>query len=93
MRRFMDVMENRGELRTGLGPSRAVDIMSAINRHEVFLALTVESGWSVEGYKAWTYAMLARQLLNDREAAAAVAPGSSATAGLSFNAALRDLPV
>jgi len=93
MRRLMKSMQDRGELRAGLGPTRAADIMSAVNRHEVFLALTVESGWWGEAYKAWTYATLARQLLGDRQGGDALAPGSSATAGLSFEAALRDLLV
>lgn len=93
MRRMTQEMEDRGELRLGLGAARAADIMSSVNRHDVYLAFTVECGWSVEEYKAWAYATLARQLLRDSEASAALAAGSSATAGMSFETALLDLPV
>jgi len=93
MRRMTQAMEDRGELRRGLGTARAADIMSAVNRHDVFLAFTVECGWSVEEYKAWAYATLARQLLSDSEADTALAAGSPATAGMSFGTALLDLPV
>lgn len=84
MRRLTQVMHDRGELRESLGVGRAADIMSAVHRHETFLALTDEAGWSIEAYKAWIYLTLTRQLLTDADAASASASGSDAMTGLSF---------
>jgi TetR/AcrR family transcriptional regulator of autoinduction and epiphytic fitness len=93
MRQMMERMDALDEIRPGLGVKRATDIMSAVNRHEVFLAFTEESGWSVAAYKAWTFATLVRQLLVETTAAGVLRPGSGATTGMSFEADLRDLPI
>jgi AcrR family transcriptional regulator len=92
MSRLIELIHGRGELREGVSSSYAADVMVGLHRHELFLAFTLECGWSVETYKAWLFATLCRQLLPDEVAAAALEPGSPATAGTSFKAALRDLP-
>jgi len=93
MRRITQAMAHRGELRDGLGTDRAADIMSAVHRHETYLALVAESGWSVEAYKAWLYVTLARQLLTDDQAKRALAPGSDALVGMSFASARAELRI
>jgi AcrR family transcriptional regulator len=92
MSRLMELMHGRRELRHGVSPAFATDVMVGLHRHELFLAFTYECGWSVETFKAWLYATLCRELLPDGEAAAAVAPHAAASAGTSFEAALRHLP-
>jgi AcrR family transcriptional regulator len=92
MRRITQAMAHGGELRDGLGIDRAADIMSAVHRHETYLALVGESGWSVEAYKAWVYVTLARQLLTDDRAKRALAPGSDALVDMSFASARAKLP-
>jgi AcrR family transcriptional regulator len=80
-----DVFGARGELRPGLDPALATDLLFGIHRAETFLAFTAECGWSVERYKAWQFATLARALLSVAEAAAALAPGAAETADCSFS--------
>lgn len=92
MSRLIEFMNGRGELREGVSSSYAADVLVGLHRHELFLAFTRECGWSVETYKAWLFATLCRQLLPDEAASAALEPRSPATAGTSFEAALRDLP-
>lgn len=92
MSRLIELIHGRAELREGVSSSYAADVMVGLHRHELFLAFTRECGWSVETYKAWLFATLCRQLLPDEAAAAALEFRSLATAGTSFEAALRDLP-
>jgi TetR/AcrR family transcriptional regulator, regulator of autoinduction and epiphytic fitness len=92
MRRITGLMAERGELRADLGPDRAADIMSSVHRPELYLAFTLDSGWSIQAYKAWTYATLAHQLLEHDQRAAALALDSDATADLSFADEFRQLP-
>lgn len=89
MRRIVDLMSQRGELRQDLDPAIAADILFGIHRHEVYLAFTDECGWSFDRYRAWSYAVLCQQLLPPRVAAAAIRPGSAATTGLEL---ARELP-
>lgn len=93
MGRLIEIMHERDELRPNLAIQYATDILFGLHRHELFLAFTGECGWSVETYKAWTYATLCRELLPADAAAAAVEPGSPATAGTSFTSALETLPL
>jgi hypothetical protein len=60
--------------------------MGGIHRSETYLAFTDECGWSIERYKAWQFATLARALLPVESADAALAEGSSDVADLSFAA-------
>lgn len=84
MGRVIDVFAARGELRDGLDPSLALDLVFGINRAETYLAFTVECGWTTERYKAWQFATLAGQLLPDDVAVAALADGSPEVVDLSF---------
>lgn len=85
MRRIVDdVFARRGELRAGLDPALAVDVLFGLHRAEVFVAFTAECGWPVERFKAWQFVTLARLLLPAADADAACAPGSAAAADLSF---------
>jgi TetR/AcrR family transcriptional regulator of autoinduction and epiphytic fitness len=93
MRRITQAMAYRGELRDRLGIGRAADIMSAVHRHETYLAFVGEGGWSVEAYKAWLYVTLARQLLTDDQAKRALAPRSDALVDMSFASARAELPI
>ncbi len=63
MGQIIEVFAVRGELRDGLDPSLALDLLFGINRAETYLAFTVECGWTMARYKAWQFATLARQLL------------------------------
>jgi AcrR family transcriptional regulator len=91
MRRIVDLMAGRGELREGLDPAIAADILSGLHRHEVYLALTQEAGWSFDRYRAWSYAALCQQLLPPDAARDALRAGSPATAGLELTTALPEL--
>lgn len=93
MRQIMRTMAEHGELRPGVDEQLATDLLFGLQRPELFLAFTVECGWSTETFKAWTYATLCRQLLPAEDATAALAPRSPSTNGLTFEAALRALPI
>jgi|GEM_PF-268112 Bacterial regulatory proteins, tetR family. len=93
MRQVMRAMAEHGELRPGVDERLATDLLFGLQRPELFLAFTVECGWSAAAFKAWIYATLCQQLLPADDAAAALAPGSPTTKGLTFEAALRALPI
>ena len=84
MGRIIGVFAARGELREGLDPSLALDLLFGVNRAETYLAFTVECGWSMERYKAWQFATLARQLLPPAKAEAALSAAAEDVADLSF---------
>jgi hypothetical protein len=85
MRRIVDeVFARRAELRAGLDPELALDVLFGLHRAEVFVAFTVECGWTIERFKAWQFVTLARAILPADDAAAACAPESTSVADLSF---------
>ena len=85
MRRVVDAgFARRRELRAGLDPELALDLLFGLHRAEVFLAFTVECGWPIARFKAWQFVTLARALLPVADADAACAPGSPAVADISF---------
>ncbi|MEO8571973.1 MAG: TetR/AcrR family transcriptional regulator C-terminal ligand-binding domain-containing protein [Chloroflexota bacterium] len=84
MCQVIDVFARRDELRAGLDPALALDLLFGIQRSETYLAFTQECGWPLEPYKAWQFATLARQLLPGGAAGAAFAEGSTDVADLSF---------
>jgi len=88
MRQVIEVFARRGELRSGLDPTLALDLLFGVHRSETYLAFTLECGWPIERYKAWQFATLARQLLPVGIADAAVAVDSAEVADLSFRAEL-----
>lgn len=91
MGRIVGLMASRGELRPGLDPGLATDILFGLHRHEVYIAFTQEAGWSFDRYRAWTYMTLCQQLLPSEVANAATVPGAAATAGLELGRAMADL--
>lgn len=56
-------LADHGQLRPGLDPRRATDILYVINSHETFLGLTRDAGWAVPEFKAWLYETLSHLLL------------------------------
>jgi TetR/AcrR family transcriptional regulator of autoinduction and epiphytic fitness len=88
MRRVIDVFARRDELRPGLDPRLALDLLFGIHRSETYLAFIEECGWPIERYKAWQFATLARQLLPVGIAEAALGGNSPDVADLSFAAEL-----
>lgn len=79
-----DLFVRRGELREGLDPGLALDLLFGLHRAETYLAFTLECGWSMARYKAWQFTTLARALLPAADAAAAGSPASPDVADLSF---------
>jgi AcrR family transcriptional regulator len=88
MRRVIDTFARRGELRPGLDPTFALDLLFGVHRWETYQAFTEECGWPIERYKAWQFATLARQLLPAEAAAAGLDGSSSDLAELSFTGEL-----
>jgi len=84
MTRIVGLMAERGELRPGLDPGLAADVLFGLHRAEVYLAFTVECGWSVERYKAWQWKTLVDQLLPSDEARTALLPPGDVVTDLSF---------
>jgi AcrR family transcriptional regulator len=84
MRQVIDLFDRREELRPGLDPTLALDLLYGVQRSETYLAFTDECGWPIERYKAWQFATLAYQLLPRATADAALAKGSPDLADLSF---------
>jgi TetR/AcrR family transcriptional regulator of autoinduction and epiphytic fitness len=93
MRSLVGLMAARGELRPGLDEALATDVLFGLLRPELYLAFVVECGWSTERYDAWMFTTLCRQLLPMEVAAEALTPGATATTGVSFEPALRLLPL
>jgi len=88
MRRVIDVFARQDELRPGLDPELALDLLFGVHRSETYLAFTEECGWPIERFKAWQFTTLARQLLPVRVAEAALHGSSPDMADLSFAAEL-----
>lgn len=88
MRQVIDVFARNGELRAGLEPTLALDLLSGLHRSETYLAFTQECGWSLERYKAWQFATLAHAILPESIASVALATASPELADLSFAAEL-----
>ena len=85
MRRVVDeVFARRHELRPGLDPALALDLLFGLHRAEVYVAFTVECGWTVERFKAWQFVTLARALLPADDADEACVPGAASVSDLSF---------
>lgn len=84
MRRVIDTFARRGELRPGLDPSLALDLLISVHRWETYQAFTEECGWPIERYKAWQFATLARQLLPVETVDPVLNGGSPEVVELSF---------
>lgn len=85
IRRIIDSLADRGQLREGLAVDRAADIIYGLHRPETFAVFVDECGWPVEEFKAWSYRMLCDQLLSSQPASHQDQPP---TRGLTFHQAL-----
>jgi AcrR family transcriptional regulator len=79
MSRLVANLAEHGQLRPGLDPRRATDVMVTVYSHETFLGLIRDAGWTVPEYKAWLYETLDHQLLKASKRRA------NATADLSYH--------
>jgi len=91
MRSMVRLMAERRELREGLEPDLAADILFGLNRHELYLAFTGECGWTFDRFRAWMFATLCAQLLPAPVVAEAVRVGSPVTADLELGRAVAEL--
>jgi AcrR family transcriptional regulator len=91
MRRILELMAARGELRPGLEAGVGAEILAGVHRHELYLAFVEEAGWSFDRYRAWTFVTLCTSLLPDDVAREAGRPGSPAVAGLDLAGSLAEL--
>jgi len=84
MSQIIELFAARGELRDGLDPALALDLLFGINRAETYLAFTLECGWPMARYKAWQFATLVRQFLPAEIAQEVLASRSADVADMSF---------
>ncbi len=63
--RLVARLSQLGALREGLSLERATDLVVVLFGHDVFRGV-VEAGWTIPSYKAWLFATLVQQLLNER---------------------------
>lgn len=54
-----------GELRPGLDPERAVDVLWLLNSPAVFRHLVRQAGWSGDEYRSWLADTMMRELLDE----------------------------
>lgn len=85
IRRIIDSLALRGQLKEGLTADRAADIVYGLHRPETFAVFVDERGWPVEEFKAWSYQIICDQLLGTKSRAG---QEQTPTRGLSFDAAL-----
>lgn len=85
IRRIIDSLATRGQLRAGLAVDRAADIVYGLHRPETFAVFVDECGWPVKEFKAWSYRLLCDQLLGPQPASHQDQPP---TRGLTFHEAL-----
>jgi TetR/AcrR family transcriptional regulator, regulator of autoinduction and epiphytic fitness len=85
IRRIIDSLSIRGQLREGLTVDRAADIVYGLHRPETFAVFVGECGWPVKEFKAWSYRILSDQLLSPQPAPDQDQPP---TRGLTFQEAL-----
>ena len=71
-------LDEIGYLRPDLTAERGADISFALFSHETYLALTGDSNWPIEEYKAWLWTTLRTQLSDASE------PAPDALHALSF---------
>ncbi|MGI9584576.1 MAG: TetR/AcrR family transcriptional regulator [Acidimicrobiia bacterium] len=82
IRRIIESLDGRDQLRQDLSIDRAADIVYGLHRPETLAVFVSERRWSLEDYKDWSYNLLCHQLL-DSEHRPQSAP--SPTRGLTFS--------
>lgn len=85
IRRMVDSLATRGQLREDLSVDRAADIAYGLHRPETFAVFVGECGWPVEEFKAWFYRILCDQLLSPQPSSHQDQPP---TRGLTFHETL-----
>ena len=65
-RQAIDAFGRRDELRQGLDPGLALDLLFGVHRLETYLAFIDGCGWPMERYKAWQFATLSPQRYRPR---------------------------
>jgi AcrR family transcriptional regulator len=63
MRKFVEELQNTGQLRPDLPPGQAADVVWATNSSELFVMLTIERGWPADRYERWLADAWGRLLL------------------------------
>jgi AcrR family transcriptional regulator len=64
-RTIIESIHRHGDLRRGLGVTRATDILWTLNHPDVWLLLVGERGWSPRAYETWLAETSSAQLLGD----------------------------
>ncbi len=64
IRRIIDAVAATGDLRPGLDPARAADILWTIGSPEVHQQLTADRGWTNDDYGRWLQTTLPALLLH-----------------------------
>lgn len=64
IRRIVASIADHDQLREGLGVDRAADIAFGLHRPETLVVFVHERGWPLPEYKAWSYHLLCRELLD-----------------------------
>jgi AcrR family transcriptional regulator len=67
LRRFAQLLADRGALAPGLSVDEARDLLWTFNSHAVHDLLVVQRGWSPERYRDWLAATLAHALLSETD--------------------------
>jgi hypothetical protein len=66
LRRFADLLAERGALRPGLSPEHAADLLWTICAQANYESLVRDRGWTPEEYRAWLGDTLIASLLPDQ---------------------------
>lgn len=64
-----DALLAKPDVRHGLEPAEAIDVMFGLLSPELFLVMTAQRGWAPSQWQTWTYDLLAAQLLSGRRGA------------------------
>lgn len=63
VRRLVEDLRKRGQLRPGLSVGQATDVMWTLNHPRTYLLLVHERGWSPKRYQKWLAEAMERELL------------------------------
>ena len=64
IRRIVESVASRGQLREGLSIDNAADIVYGLHRPETLAIFVAERGWPLDDYKEWLCNLLCNQLLS-----------------------------
>ncbi len=69
IRRIVESVAARGQLREGLSIDRAADIVYGLHRPETLAVFVAERGWPLDDYKEWLHDLLCNELLSSHPTA------------------------